>query len=70
MKLPVNSSPIVVPGFEDSLDGSEELFMRVLRKFLLVFGVEIFYSAVSIPVAGLGQNHGPFLFCFCSKAAS
>ncbi len=42
MKLPINSSSIVVPGFEDSLDGSEELFMRVLRKFLLVFGVEIF----------------------------
>ena len=42
MKLPVNSSPVVVPRFEDSLDGSEELFMRVLRKFLLVFGVEIF----------------------------
>ena len=42
MKLPVNSSPVVVPRFEDSLDGSEELFMRVLRKLLFVCGVESF----------------------------
>ena len=42
MKLPVNSSPVVVPRFEDSFDGSEELFMRVLRELLFVCGVEIF----------------------------
>ncbi len=40
MKLLVNSSLVVVPRFEDSLMAKEELIMRVLRKFLLVFGVE------------------------------
>ena len=42
MKLPVNSSPVVIPGFKDCLDGSIELIIGVLRKLLLVFGVEIF----------------------------
>ena len=44
MKLPVNSSPVVIPGFKDCLDGSKELLIRILRKLLLVFGVEIFIA--------------------------
>ena len=44
MELPVNSSPVVIPGFKDCLDGSIKLLIRILRKLLLVFGVEIFIA--------------------------
>ena len=68
MKLPVNSSPIVIPRFKDCLDSCIELLISGLRKFLLVFGVEIFIALDQFLLLGQVKIMGLFiLFLFkCS----